>query len=195
LIGAGAVSRLLSAVQALAITFWVGALWSAGFLVAPLLFRAIDDRTLAGNVAGRIFEATAFTGLICGLLVLVIMISRRRADILRQRSFWLVIAMLCLVLIGQFVLQPVMGALRAQAYPQEVMRSALGNTFALWHAAAQIIYLVQCLLGAALVISMIAQHAYAQPASRFGVRVLFGAIWRTPFASVPSRACPAQGGR
>ena len=159
----GTVSRLLSAVQALAITFWVGALWTAGFLVAPLLFRAIDDRTIAGGLAGRVFEATAFIGLICGLLVLVIMVSRRRADVLRQPSFWLVIAMLCLVLIGQFVLQPVMAGLRAQAYPQEVMRSALGNTFAAWHAVAQIIYLVQCLLGAALVISTIAQRAYAQP--------------------------------
>ena len=71
--------------------------------------------------------------------------------------------MLCLVLIGQFVLQPVMAELRAQAYPQEVMRSALGNTFAAWHAVARIIYLVQCLLGAVLVISTIAQRAHAQP--------------------------------
>ncbi len=157
-------SRLPDAVQALAITIWVGALWSAGFLVAPLLFRAIDDRTVAGTVAGRVFEATAFTGLICGLLVLVIMVSRQRAGVFRQRPFWLVVAMLCLVLLGQFVLQPVMGALREQAYPQEVMRSALASTFTVWHAAARMIYLVQCLLGAALVISTVAGRDYAQPA-------------------------------
>jgi len=153
LIRAVTVARLLEAVQALAITFWVGTLWSTGLLVAPLLFLVLDDRTLAGTVAGRVFEVTALAGLVCGALLLAVFVLMRRAGAFRQMAFWVVIALLALVLIGQFGLQPVMASLREQAYPQPVMSSALGSSFAAWHAAAQVIYLLQCLLGAALVIS------------------------------------------
>jgi len=146
-------TRVLEALQALAITFWVGTLWSTGVLVAPLLFLVLEDRTLAGTVAGRIFEATAFTGLVCGALILAVSVFRRRAGACRQTAFWLVIALLALVLIGQFGLQPVMAALREQAYPQPVMSSVLASRFAAWHAAAEVNYLLQCLLGAVLVVS------------------------------------------
>jgi hypothetical protein len=147
------VMRLLEAVQALAVTFWVGTLWSAGLLVAPLLFVVLEDRAVAGTVAGRIFEATAIAGLACGALILALMVFKSRADVLRQLAFWLVMVMLALLLIGQFGLQPVMATLREQAYPQPVMSSEFGSSFAAWHVAARVIYLLQCLLGAALVIS------------------------------------------
>lgn len=146
--------RVVDAVQAVVVTFWVGALWSTGILFAPLLFVTLDDRMLAGTVAGRVFAATAMAGFVCGALVLASLAFRLRADVFRQVPFWLVVAMLGLALVGQFGLQPVMAALREQAFPQEVMRSALSSSFAVWHAAAEVIFLVQCLLGAALVISM-----------------------------------------
>jgi len=148
------VARLLDAVLAIAITLWVGALWSTGFLVAPLLFATLDDRTLAGTVAGRVFEATAFAGMVCAVLVLAGLVFRHRAAVFRRVPFWLVVAMMVLTLVGHFGLLPVMAALREQAYPQEVMRSVLGSSFAAWHAVARVIYLAQCLLGAALVILM-----------------------------------------
>lgn len=144
--------RLLESVQALAVTFWIGALWSSGLLTAPLLFAVLDDRTLAGTVAGRVFEATAYTGLACGVLILAVAVLKSRAAVFRQTAFWLVIVLLALVLIGQFGLQPVMASLREQAFPQPVMDSALGSRFAAWHAAAEVNYLLQCLLGAALVV-------------------------------------------
>lgn len=144
--------RLLETVQTLAVTFWIGALWSSGLLIAPLLFAVLEDRTLAGTVAGRVFEATAYTGLACGALILAVAVLKSRAAVFRQTAVWLVIALLVLVLIGQFGLQPVMASLREQAFPQAVMQSALGSRFAAWHAAAEVNYLLQCLLGAVLVV-------------------------------------------
>jgi hypothetical protein len=145
--------RLLEVVQALAVTFWVGALWSTGLLVAPLLFLVLEDRSLAGTVAGRIFEATAYAGLACGALILAVSVLKLRSAAFRHKASWLVVALLVLVLVGQFGLQPVMASLREQAYPLPVMSSDLGSSFAAWHAAAEVNYLLQCLLGAILVVA------------------------------------------
>jgi hypothetical protein len=76
-----------------------------------------------------------------------------RAPAHARITAWLVVAMLVLALVGQFGIQPVLAAIREQVHPQPVMESALGPRFAFWHIAATVLYLVQCLLGAALVVS------------------------------------------
>ena len=60
--------------------------------------------------------------------------------------------MLLLVLIGQFVLQPILADLKAQALPLDVMKSVLASQFTTWHAVSGILYLIQSLLGIALVL-------------------------------------------
>ncbi len=151
-------NRVLDAVEAIAVTFWVGALWTSGLIVAPLLFRLLDDRTLAGTIAGSLFELTTFIGLACGACVLVIWFSRQRGRAAQQRrsiQFYilsLVVAMLALALAQQYGLQPVLAAMREQAYPQPVMQSALGERFAAWHMVSALLYLAQCALGAGLVV-------------------------------------------
>ena len=132
-------------------TLWVGTLWSTGALIAPVLFRMIDDRALAGDIAGHLFSLTAFVGLICGGSLLISRLMQYRATVLRQPLFWLGATMLILVCIGQFGIQPVLASLREQAYPEQVMQGALAGRFATWHAAAGIVYLVQCALGLVLV--------------------------------------------
>lgn len=144
--------RILEAVQAIAVTLWVGALWTSGLVVAPLLFEVLDDRTLAGAVAGRVFELTAWIGLVCGVCILFTLFVLRRRRGLHNSVLWLVIVMLVLALIGQFGIQPLLAGIREQAYPQPVMQSVLGARFAFWHMVATTLYLVQCLLGAALVV-------------------------------------------
>ena len=146
-------ARFVDAAQALAITLWVGALWTTGLLVASVLFQMLDDRTLAGTIAGRLFEATAFIGLICGACLLVIRLYGWRDQALRHYVVWLIIVMLAFALIGQFGIAPILADLRERAYPQQVMQSTLSGSFAAWHAVAGVLYLVQCLLGAVLVIS------------------------------------------
>lgn len=153
--------RLLDAVQAIAVTLWVGVLWTSGLVVAPLLFETLDDRTLAGNIAGRVFELTAWIGLVCGVCILFIWFVLRRRRGSNHAVLWLVIAMLVLTLVGQFGIQPVLAAMREQVHPQPVMQSALSARFAFWHVVASLIYLAQCLLGAALVIMRTAPGAVA----------------------------------
>jgi hypothetical protein len=60
--------------------------------------------------------------------------------------------MLLLVLAGQFVLQPILADLKAQALPLDVMKSALASQFMTWHGISSILYLIQSLLGIALVL-------------------------------------------
>ncbi len=150
--------RLFDAVQAIAVTLWVGALWSTGALVAPVLFRMIADRILAGNIAGHLFSVTAFIGLACGGFLLIIRLIQDRTGALRQPVFWLVVSMVILVCVSQFGIQPVLAGLREQAYPEGVMHSALANSFATWHAVAGVLYLVQSTLGLVLVTMVVRAH-------------------------------------
>lgn len=143
--------RVFDIVQAIAVTLWVGALWSTGALVAPALFRMISDRVLAGNVAGYLFGVTAFIGLACGSCLLVVRLVQNGAGALRQPVFWLIVSMLVLVCASQFGIQPVLAGLREQVYPEPVMQSAVANRFATWHAVAGITYLVVSMLGLGLV--------------------------------------------
>lgn len=144
--------RFLDALQAIAVTLWVDALWTSGLLVAPLLFQTLADRTLAGTVAGRLFELTATIGLVCAACILIIWLVRRRRRESQNNLAWLVVAMLVLAVAGQFGIQPVLAGIREQVYPQPVMESVVAARFAFWHVTATVMYLVQCLLGAALVV-------------------------------------------
>jgi hypothetical protein len=146
---------MLDAVQAIAVTFWVGALWTSGLVVAPLLFRMLDDRTLAGTIAGSLFSTTTLIGIACSACILTVWLLRQRGQTPHHYYLvWLVVAMLAFALIGQYGIQPVLASLRDQAYPQPVMRSAFADSFARWHMLAGILYLAQSLLGAGLVISL-----------------------------------------
>ena len=64
-------SKLLPAAERILLTLWVGALWVAGFIVAPLLFAELDDRALAGSLAGSLFTITSYLGLVCGGVLLL----------------------------------------------------------------------------------------------------------------------------
>ena len=44
-------------------TVWCGSLWTIGYIVAPTLFAMLEDRQLAGSIAGRLFHAEAWIGL------------------------------------------------------------------------------------------------------------------------------------
>jgi len=140
------------ALQSIAVTLWVGGLWIVGFVVAPLLFSRLGDRALAGLMAGKLFSVVAWTGVACAVYLIVFRLARYRAGCLKQGFFWVALAMLLLTLAGQFGVQPVMEALRAQALPKEVMESVLRDRFMTWHGVASVLYVIQGLLGAALVV-------------------------------------------
>jgi hypothetical protein len=51
---------------------WAGSLWTICGVVAPTLFATLDDRRLAGDLAGRFFEIAAWLGVAFALPLLAV---------------------------------------------------------------------------------------------------------------------------
>jgi len=143
--------KFADGVHAIALTLWIGGMWTVGLLVAPTLFYSMNDRVAAGSIAGRLFTLVAYTGIGCAVYLLLFRVVRFGAAGLKQGRFWIVMAMLMLILIGQFGVQPVLAAIKDQALPAEVMESVFRDRFATWHGVASVLYLIECLLGVLLV--------------------------------------------
>lgn len=143
---------LADSLHAIAVTLWVGGLWIVGLMVAPLLFHALADRSLAGSLAGTMFIAIGWVGLGCAAYLLLFRLARFGPQALRQLFFWCVLAMAALTAASQFGTQPVMAGLRQQALPSEVMQSLFRDRFAAWHGVSSVLYLIQCVLGIVLAI-------------------------------------------
>jgi hypothetical protein len=117
---------------------WIGSLWTIGFIVAPTLFHVLDDRVLAGMIAGRLFSIESYLGLLCGGLLLLVELYRAPPA---QRFGWRVVllgTMLAVILVGEFGLQPMLAELKAQGLSAE---------FARWHGVSAMLYLLNGLLG------------------------------------------------
>ncbi|HTH74691.1 MAG TPA: DUF4149 domain-containing protein [Trinickia sp.] len=132
---------------------WVGSALTIGYVVAPTLF-AMLQRSVAGDVAARLFRIEAFVGVICGILSLAlgnVLVRRGVSEYRRLR--WLVAGMLLCVLIGYFGLQPFMDALRSTARESglDLAHSPYAARFGLLHGVASLFYLVETLIGLALV--------------------------------------------
>ncbi|HYQ71744.1 MAG TPA: DUF4149 domain-containing protein [Gammaproteobacteria bacterium] len=132
---------LISSLERILLTLWAGSLWVTGFMVAPVLFAVLDDRALAGTLAGRMFSITAYAGLVCGILLLASnAVNYRR---LNWRGL-LLAGMLLLVVIGQFVLAPMIAGLREQGLSGS-------PRFGQLHGLAGILYVITSLFGLLLV--------------------------------------------
>ena len=143
--------RFPDLLAAWAVVFWVGGLWAVGYLAAPMLFYNLGDRMLAGAVAGKMFAAMAWVGMACGAWLLLHRFTRFGGRAFRQAFFWIVVVMLLLTLAGHFGIQPVLMRLKEAALPKDVMESLFRDRFATWHGISSAVYLVQSLLGLALV--------------------------------------------
>ncbi len=139
-------------VALIVITLWVGALWSIGFISAPVLFHALPgDTMLAGVLAGKMFTVVAYIGIGSAFYLLIQRLSRAGTPALKQGFFWAVLMMLLLALAGHFGIQPVLTSLKQQAMPADVMQSVFADRFRTWHGVASIAYLIECLLGLVLI--------------------------------------------
>ena len=136
----------------LAITAWVGGLWVIGYLAVPVLFYTQPDRELAGELAGEMFIRLGYLGIVCGMYLLIQHAGMHGRAVLRQRLFWVVAVMLLFTLVLQFCIQPVMADLKEQALPLDVMHSEMAGRFKMLHGVSSVIYLMESLLGAFLVI-------------------------------------------
>lgn len=145
--------RLADNLALIAITLWVGGLWAIGYLAAPVLFASLDDKMLAGMLAGKMFVWIAYVGMACGTYLLIHRLAMHGGSALKQGFFWAVLAMLLLTLAGHFGIQPIMESLKEQALPKTVMESLFRDRFARWHGISSIVYLLESLLGLVLVLA------------------------------------------
>lgn len=143
---------IADALQSVTATLWVGGLWAIGFIVAPVLFVTLPDRALAGLLAGKLFSLIAWTGMACALLLIICRWANHRLAVFRDPVLWIVVAMLALVLAGEFGVQPLLADLRTRSLPLPVMESAQHDNFAYWHRVAGFLYAASCLLGGALIV-------------------------------------------
>jgi hypothetical protein len=132
---------IVFAVERILLTLWVGSLWVTGFMVAPLLFAVLDDRALAGTLAGKLFSITAYVGLVCGSMLLALNTANYRA--LNWRAMVLA-GMLLLIVIGQFVLTPMIAGLREQGL-------SASPRFGQLHGMASVLFIITSLCGLLLV--------------------------------------------
>lgn len=135
--------------ERIALTLWVGGMWVTGYLVAPMLFATLEDRALAGMLAGKLFSAMSYVGLVCAALLLLI---QTRKPALRGWREWrrgLLLAMLLVIVIGEFVLQPMMAELKALGLEEG---SAAQQRFGMLHGISSSLFLFNSLAGLVLVI-------------------------------------------
>ena len=142
---------MLSRLNLIVITLWVGALWATG-LSAYVLFAALQDKQLAGSLAGQLFTVVSYIGMASGFYLLIQRLLDYGTGALKQSFFWAVFVMLLLVLASHFGIQPILAQLKADAMPSDVMHSIFAGRFGKWHGIASVAYLVECLLGFVLVL-------------------------------------------
>ena len=144
---------MLSRLNLIVITLWVGALWTTG-LSAYVLFDSLQDKQLAGSLAGKLFTVVSYIGMVSGFYLLIQRLLDYGTGALKQGFFWAVFVMLLLVLAGHFGIQPILAQLKADAMPADVMHSIFAERFGKWHGVASVAYLVECLLGFVLVLKV-----------------------------------------
>lgn len=141
-------SRWLFKGEQLLQTLWVGGLFAVGYLAVPVLFHSLDDRRLAGEIAGNMFSAMSIVGFVCGGALLLSALIAARGGWLRARRVQLLLAMLTLLAVGFFVLQPMMQELKLTGL---LAGSEAASQFGRLHGISSILYLLNSLLGIYLV--------------------------------------------
>jgi hypothetical protein len=134
-------ANLIPVLERILLTLWVGSLWVVGFIVAPVLFTELNDRALAGSTAGTLFTITSYIGLASGGVLLLL------NAVVRKRINWRALAllgMLSLIVIGQFVITPMVADLRLQGLTDT-------PRFGQLHGVASVLFLLTSVLGLVLV--------------------------------------------
>jgi len=137
-------TRLLAG-ERIILTLWVGGLWAIGYMVAPALFATLDDRALAGTLAGVMFNIIAWVGLACGSLLLLFNQLRNARKRFNLRAIVLMV-MLALIAVGQFIIAPQVAGMRVDGLVGS-------DAFATLHGIASVAYLVTSVLGLVLVVA------------------------------------------
>jgi hypothetical protein len=145
-------SRILVNARLLLAALWAGSVWAVSYLAAPSAFSVLGS-TQAGDVVGVMLTRSAWLAIALAALLLVLV--ARAPDLDARRRRWLLgltAAMLACSLAVYLGLQPAMAAIRAAAGPAGVRASPQYGTFMALHGVSQVLYLLESILGAILVV-------------------------------------------
>ena len=132
-----------SKARLLLVTLWAGSLWTVGYLVAPTLFGTLQDRVLAGVIAGNMFTTGAWVSMACGVVTLgLLAVSKDVTDQRRKTLYIIAGAMLVCLLLSHFGLRPMMAELKEAGDKAK---------FGMLHGVSMVLYLVQAILAVFLV--------------------------------------------
>lgn len=152
--------RWLERLHVVALALLVGAQCAVGYLVAPVLFALLPDRTTAGTIAGEIFSRLGWISLVVLPLLIVshAMLdggspsgSRRAPGLPLERAG--LFAMLVLTGIGHFWLRPAIVETRAAIQAGGGFAAAdagLRAHFGLLHGLSSSVFLLVSLIGIVL---------------------------------------------
>ena len=138
---------MLQITERILLTLWIGGMWVIGFVVAPTLFTMLDDRSVAGSVAGRLFTIISYIGLASSLALISALFFDLGGRALKAWRAWLLCGMLLIILFGQFVLQPEMAALK-----QAGLHGDAAARFGRLHGISSALFGINSLAGLVLVI-------------------------------------------
>ncbi len=141
---------VLSNGERMLLSLWVGAMWAIGYLAVPTLFASLEDRALAGMLAGKMFTGVSLIGLGCGTALLT-SFWMQSVKPLADRRVQMLIIMLVIVLLGEFVLQPQMAALKAEGL---VEGSGVAARFGVLHGIASMLYFANSLIGVVVLVML-----------------------------------------
>lgn len=118
---------------------WAGCLWTLGYLVAPVLFATLDDRALAGRLAGAMFTAGTLFSLAAATVLAAIYLLRRQLG----GRLWLTVSAASVLAINQWGLRPLMEAAR-------LPDGSAGEAFGRLHGLSSVLWLLASLIVLAL---------------------------------------------
>jgi len=138
----------LEGMERLLLSLWVGIMVGIGYIAAPVLFKVLDDRKLAGGLAGEMFHVVTIIGLIFGGILLLLRYKDESIEFLKQWRGWLLLLMLCLVATSMFILQPMIAEVKALGISEG---SENAKKFGMLHGISSLLYMVTVVSGILLI--------------------------------------------
>lgn len=126
------------------LTLMVGGLWAIGYVAVPVVFATLEDKAVAGQLAGRLFNVGGGLGIAAGVLLLGLLALRLRGQFWRDWSVAALAAVVALLAVVQFGLAPAIGAAREAGLTQTA-------DFEQLHQWASACYMAASVLGLAMV--------------------------------------------
>lgn len=145
-------NRAMVNARLLLAALWAGSVWAVSYLAAPSAF-AVLGSTQAGDVVGVMLTRSAWLAIALAVLLSPLVGAATDLDARRKRTLaWLIGGMLACSLLVYLGLQPMMAAIRAGAGPAGVRASPQYGTFMALHGVSQVLYLLESILAAVLVV-------------------------------------------